>query len=389
MNFCPSCGAKLTGPDATFCSNCGYKLEHSPLAEESLQRKAGDEIHGPLVSPEFYDMVSSRHDRYRKWEAVFNTSIINSAGEWFGPPRVSSKELFRDSAPELGRMLEESGDWMANAIMSRSFTLIPHGLPTGSEMNPRIDPRMPISESPNGQRLQRLIAEMGVFMNVWPEGEALVGWWPSPGGGRVVEIAEILRNPLGREYLYWYSTPLFSAGALPNNDVAHISVTVAIPTALETICYLSECPTPLEIGTLLALGGRGPVLFGPKDTFVEYPVPVARLSAGGNARGTTFLGCTGAENLTATYFAGAKVDMGLAIDLQAPDSALRRAIQVAVISAQRTAAIFEDGFANHAGGELAFGAMMQSQSAVAKSDEQTWVPTCIANQMGDILIRAG
>lgn len=388
MNFCPSCGVKLTRATQAFCGNCGDELSSGLVQGKPAEREAEDEPFAPPVSPEYCDMMSSSHDVDRNWRAVFGTTVISAANQWFGDPRVSSRELFAQSAPDLGAALEESGDWMADATLSRSFTLIPHGLPTGSAINPRVDTQLPMTGSLQGPRIQKLIASMGTVMNTWPGGEALVGWWPTPGGGRVVQIAQLMRNEHGREYLYWYSTPIFSLGALPNNDVAHISATVAIPAALETMCFLSECPMPMQSETLMLLGGRGPVLFGPRSTFDEYPVPVARLSAGEDDTSTMFMACTGADDLTATYWAGARVDVGLAIDLQLADSAVMRSIQVAIVSSQRIAVILEDGFAHHQSGEVAFGSMMLSQSAVVDDGEQTWLPTSLAGSLEPLLIRA-
>ena len=376
MNFCQACGEPLLGESPRFCAACGAPVTPAAPAEAAHKEPEGG-IFADQVSPEFYDMMFSLSNPHRCWECVLNTHVIGCAEQWFGDPWVSSAELFQHVDPDLGRSLRDEGEWEADAHLSNSFVLMPFAYPTGRAWNPRVDVPIPWSQTTQGARVARVIDGLGIAMAVTPGDDGLAGWWPTNGGGTSVQFCQAFHAANGMQYLYWYSTPLASLGTFVDNDVARLGLTVAVPSVLQTIAYLSECPTPLEPGPLLLLGGRNRVVFGEPTTTAHCPQPVARLTVTETASGTYFFARNASSGMIDAYPAGGRVDLGYAIPLDASDESLGRAIHVAVNATIWAANILEDGFLNHTDDDIAIGRNLLSQSAVVNGADQTWVPTSL------------
>lgn len=328
------------------------------------------------VSPEFYDGISPIHDGVRTWESALNTHIIRMAEQWFGPPTVSTADIFAQEDPELGAVLSEQGAWEGSASLSTSFVLLPHGFETGQPANPRIDETIPWGQSRHAQRIENVIASRGYSMFEF-DGR-LVAWWSTPSGGACVQYAAIQVAADGSEYLHWYSVPLASLGTMIDNDVARVALTSSIPSLLQAITYLAECPTPVEPDALFSLGGRRRILYGVEDPQGIAPVPVTTLVMTSDSESAGYAALDKSTGQLQRHPSGGLVVVGYAIGLDnGDDYYLSRGIQVAITSAVRTATILEDGFVNHIRGDTSFAATVHSQAPVVTGSDQIWTPTSL------------
>ncbi len=375
MNFCPSCGKALTGSQPKFCGECSARLQGVEQETHSQPTSESAEQADTLMGPEFYDSMAPFHDGDRNWRAALGERTIAFAEEWFGQPTVSTADLFGQVDPEVGASLLEQGAWEGNTSLSTSFVLLPHGFETGQTPNPRVDQVIPWQQAECGQRVMDVIASQGLAMA--QANDRIVGWWPTPGGGACVQFASIMAAVNGLEYLYWYAIPLASLGTMMDNEVARVALTASIPSLLQTVTYLAECPTPLEPALFSGGGGRGQVLYGSKGSDVDLPIPVTGLAMTGDSESAGYNALDQSTGQVQTYPSGGAITHGYSISLDGGDYMLSRGIQVATSSAVRTAAILEDGYTNHTEGESSFHSMLWSQVGAITGSDQMWVPTSL------------
>lgn len=387
MNFCPQCGEPRSSESARFCSSCGSPITSTTAVSTSapLGTSSRESVSGTLdVDPAFYDLVATQHDSERHWRAAVGSVVGRFAEDWLGAT-VSTSTLLGLIDPGIHPHLAEEGHWMADASLYPGMVMFPFGQPTGSDMNPRDDDLVPLGSSVSGVRLLQTLARLGVNMAPLADDTALVGWWPTPGDGFAVQLASTYRTSAGREYLYWYTSPLISLlDGYAENEAAFVSLTVAIPALLQSTVYLAECPTPLSPAPLQLLGGRGPILFGVPTDSPQLPIPVARLALSDHPRGMNVYACTDEQGFTRTYFCNGRIDLGWAIPLDSPDHVLDRGIQVAVTGGLRISGILEEGLAS-TDSDSEFQSVLMSQSTTVAGSDQIWVPTSLTRLLVDLM----
>lgn len=375
VNFCPSCGNALTGNQPKFCGECGALLQGAEQETHSQPTSESAEQADTLMGPEFYDSMAPFHDGDRNWRATLGERTIAFAEEWFGHPTVSTADLFGQVDPEVGASLLEQGAWEGNTSLSTSFVLLPHGFETGQTPNPRVDEVVPWQQAECGRRVMDVISSQGLAMA--PANDRIAGWWPTPGGGTCVQFACVMAAVNGVEYLHWYAIPLASLGTMLDNEVARVALTASIPSLLQTVTYLAECPTPMEPALASAGGGRGQVLYGPQSGAMGLPIPVTALVMKDDSESAGYYALDQSTGLVQPYPSGGAIIHGYAIPLDGGDYLLSRGIQIATSSAVRFAAILEDGYTNYTEGESSFHSMLWSQAGAITGSDQMWVPTSL------------
>lgn len=377
MRFCPDCGARLAGDSPRFCSECGGNLGHaSPIFEP--EQSTGTDAAAAGLSVDFDGLraVAAMADPVRTWEVALRGDIADLALEWFEPPCYRASDAFQRISPEDGVAIREQGSWMAHAEIGLAFALAPNAAAAPADWNPGRDQVIGLSETASSKRIERACQEIGYPTHTW--GQLFVSVMATPAGGSVIHMGEIRVSDGGREYLYWYTTPVVSLGELPENSVTIIGLVAAIPALLQSLAYVAECPTPTE-----ALFRRG--LFTRAEAFGLTPNSYAprrrsRLWAGQDPE--PFYVCTDPRaGLIQAFWTRARIDHGVAIPLDVDNQALANCLLTTIESANKLTAIIESGFLNYPDGEIGFQRALMAQAAWTVFDHQAWIPPSLPSQV--------
>jgi hypothetical protein len=319
----------------------------------------------------------SAHERARSWEAVWNTHVNGLAEDWFGRSLISTRDVWVATYPELGRALQDEGDYIADTPLAANFLLAQGAGLRRPQSGATLTP-IAFDEADVDGRITGILSELGIAS--FRVGDTLHATWPTAHGGDVVVTGEACLDADRRVHVYWYSSPLVSSQPLPRNDLAAISVVAAVPLALQTAVYLAENPLPanpnrVDRATLMGMVWPGP--------FIE---PESRM-----VMDTRFLARLDASGLIHGFHAPVRIDVGYPIPADCPEPDIATGIRIAVNTAIQLTGIFEDGYLNHPAGEIGFQATLTSQAAQGPSGRprgvsvQEWFPPTRARDYLDVL----